>query len=141
MTAIQQWGRKESLIWPPRGFYFTYGAIFLALLATGFLIYVRYSWALSPLEQYYLPYYFRTATAGYAHPTSTYQLVYISDGKSRARIALDADVQPGEHFLHRDCLARHEQRAPDRSVADLVADETGHLLTSRIDPNTARCDD
>ena len=96
MTAIQEWGRKESLIWPPRGFYFTYGAIFLALLATGFLIYVRYSWALSPLEQYYLPYYFRTATAGYAHPSSTYQLVYITDGKSRARIALDADVQPGE---------------------------------------------
>jgi hypothetical protein len=42
MTAIQQWGRKESLIWPPRGFYYTYGAI---LLATGFLIYVRYRFA------------------------------------------------------------------------------------------------
>ena len=27
---MQQWGRKESIIWPPRGFYYTYGAIFLA---------------------------------------------------------------------------------------------------------------
>ncbi len=95
MTAIQQWGRKESLIWPPRGFYYTYGAIFLAIVATGFLIYVHYRFALSPMEQYYLPYYLRTETAGYMHPTSTYQLVYITDGKSRSRIALDADVQPG----------------------------------------------
>jgi hypothetical protein len=96
MTTTQQWGRKESLIWPPRGFYYTYGAIFLAIVATGLLTYVHYRFALSPLEQYYLPYYLRTETAGYMHPTSAYQLVYITDGKSRSRIALDADVQPGE---------------------------------------------
>jgi hypothetical protein len=95
MTSIQQWGRKESLIWPRRAFYHTYGAIFLAILAAGFLIYVRCSLALSPLQQYYLPYYLRTATAG-THTTSTYQLVYITDGKSRSRFALPADVQPGE---------------------------------------------
>src|SRR5260370_33837660 len=96
MTTTQQWGRKESLIWPPRGFYYTYGAIFLAIVATGLLTYVHYRFALSPMEQYYLPYYLRTATAGYMHPTSAYQLVYITDGKSRSRIALDADVQPGQ---------------------------------------------
>ena len=96
MPTVQQWGRKESVIWPPRGFYYTYGAIFLAIVATGFLIYAHYRFALSPMEQYYLPYYLRTAAAGYMHPTSTYQLVYVTDGKSRSRIALDADVQPGE---------------------------------------------
>ncbi len=96
MISVQQWGRKESLIWPPRSFYYTYGAIFLAILATGLLIYVRYRSALSPIEQYYLPYYLRTETAGYIHRTSTYQLVYVTDGKSHSRIALDADVQPGE---------------------------------------------
>ena len=96
MPTVQQWGRKESVIWPPRGFYYTYGAIFLAIVATGFLIYAHYRFALSPMEQYYLPYYLRTEAAGYMHPTSTYQLVYVTDGKSRSRIALDADVQPGE---------------------------------------------
>ena len=85
MPTVQQWGRKESVIWPPRGFYYTYGAIF-----------AHYRFALSPMEQYYLPYYLRTEAAGYMHPTSTYQLVYVTDGKSRSRIALDADVQPGE---------------------------------------------
>jgi len=96
MTTVQQWGRRESIIWPPRGFYYTYGAIFLAFLVAGFLVYVHFNFALSSLQKYYLPYYLRTETAGLTHPTSTYQLVYVSDGKSRSRIALDADVRPGE---------------------------------------------
>jgi len=96
MTAVQQWGRKESIIWPPRGFYYTYGAIFLAIVATGFLSYVHFEFALSSLQQYYLPYYLRTETAGLTHPASMYQLVYVTDGQSRSRIALDADVRAGE---------------------------------------------
>lgn len=96
MTTVQQWGRRESIIWPPRGFYYTYGALFLATVVTGFLMYVRYSFGLSPLEQYYLPYYLRTEAAGLMHPASMYQLVYITDGKSRSRIALDADFRPGD---------------------------------------------
>jgi hypothetical protein len=96
MTEMQQWGRKESVLWPPRGFYHTYFAIFLAILASGILIFIHYRFAFSPLGQYYLPYYLRTDIAGLAHPASTYQLVYITDGKSRSRIALDADVRAGE---------------------------------------------
>ena len=96
MTTVQQWGRRESIIWPPRGFYYTYGAIFLAIVTTGLLIYVHFEFALSSLQQYYLPYYLRTETAGLTRPTSMYQLVYVSDGKSRSRIALDADIRPGE---------------------------------------------
>ena len=95
MPAVQQWGRKESLIWPPRGFYYTYGGIFLAIVATGFLIYAHYRVALSPMERYYLPYYLRSEMPGLLHPASTYQLLYVSDGKSRSRPALEADVEPG----------------------------------------------
>src|SRR5258708_7971457 len=96
MTTVQQWGRRESVIWPPRGFYYTYGAIFLTIVATGFLVYVHFEFALSSLQQYYLSYYLRTQTAGLTHPTSMYQLIYVNDGKSRSRIALDADLRPGE---------------------------------------------
>ena len=96
MATVQQWGRNESTIWPPRGYYYTYGAIFLAVILTGFLVYVHFRFGLSPIEQYYLPYYFKTETAGLLHPTGMYQLVYVSDGKSRSRIALDGDVQSGE---------------------------------------------
>ena len=96
MTTVQQWGRKESIIWPPRGFYYTYGAIFLAVVATGFLTYIHFHFSLSPLEQNYLPYYLRTKTAGLSRPTGMYQMVYITDGKSQCRLAMAADVAPGQ---------------------------------------------
>jgi type IV secretory pathway TraG/TraD family ATPase VirD4 len=95
MPNVQQWGRRESIIWPPRGYLYTLGAFFLACVATGFFLYVRFQYGLSPLERYYLPYYLRTETAGLTHLTSTYQMLYVSDGRSLDRPALDADVQPG----------------------------------------------
>jgi hypothetical protein len=96
MPTVQEWGRKESIIWPPRGFYYSYGAIFLAVVVTGFLMYVRFQFSLSPLEKYYLPYYIRTETTGILRPTGIYQLVYITDGNSQSHIAMDADVAPGQ---------------------------------------------
>ena len=32
MSTIQQWGRKESIIWPPRGFVYTFGAFLSACI-------------------------------------------------------------------------------------------------------------
>jgi hypothetical protein len=96
MPSVQQWGRKESVIWPPRGFYYTYGAIFLAIVLTGFLAWLRFSFGLSPLEQYYLPYLIRTETAGITRPQAKYQLLQVTDGLGHARIALPQDVTPGE---------------------------------------------
>jgi Type IV secretion-system coupling protein DNA-binding domain len=96
MPAVQQWGRRESIIWPPRRYLYTLGAIFLALVATGFFIYVRFQFGLSPLERYYLPYYLRTELAGVTHSSSNYQLLYVSDRKSLPRTALEGDVEPGE---------------------------------------------
>ena len=68
MPAVQQWGRKESIIWPPRGYLYTLGAIFLSLVATGFFVYVRFQFGLTPLERYYLPYYLRSEMAGLTRP-------------------------------------------------------------------------
>ncbi len=47
MTTVQQWGRRESIIWPPRGYLYTLGAFFLACVATGFFIYVRFQYTVS----------------------------------------------------------------------------------------------
>lgn len=95
MPTVQQWGRNESLIWPPRGYLYTLGASLLACAAAAFFIYLRFQYGLSPLERYYLPYYLRSEIAGIAHPASTYQMLYVSDGLSLGRPALEADVQPG----------------------------------------------
>ena len=95
MPTVQQWGRRESIIWPPRGYLYTLGAFFLACVATGFFVYLRFQFGLQPLQRYYLPYYLRSETAGIAHSASKYEMLYVSDGETPGRAALEADVQPG----------------------------------------------
>jgi hypothetical protein len=95
MPVVQEWGRKESIIWPPRGYLYTLGALFLACILTGILVFLRFQFGLSPLERYYLPYYVRSATAGIIRPVGAYQLLVVSDARSRTRAALETDVQPG----------------------------------------------
>ena len=90
-----QWGRKESIIWPPHSPIYTYGAIFLSLVATGLFLYLRFSFALTPLQQFYLPYYVRTAAVGAIHQTDKYQLLAVMDGKMHSRLALEEDVTEG----------------------------------------------
>ena len=60
MPTVQQWGRKESIIWPPRGYLYTLGAFFSRCVATGFFVYLRFQFGLQPLQRYYLPYYLRS---------------------------------------------------------------------------------
>lgn len=95
MPATQTWGRKESWIWPPRGFYYTYGAIFLAIILCGLFIYLRFEFGLSPLQRYYLPYSIRTWTSGWRTRTGQYQLLYLAGPHRQARIAFDSDVEVG----------------------------------------------
>ena len=84
MATVQQWGRNESIIWPPRGCVYTLGAFLFAGILAGLFIYIRFQYGLSPLQRYYLPYYLRTETAGLTHPVSQYQLLYVRTVKSRA---------------------------------------------------------
>ena len=87
MATVQQWGRKESIIWPPRGYIYTLGAFLSACILTGLFIYLRFQFGLLPLQRYYLPYYLRAETAGLTHPVSAYQLLYVSGGESLGRVA------------------------------------------------------
>ena len=96
MPTVQRWGRNESLIWPPRTYLYTLSAFFLSLAATGLFVYVHFQFGFSPLERYYLPYYLRSEMPSLTHHASTYQLLYVSDGNSRARPALAADVRSGQ---------------------------------------------
>jgi type IV secretory pathway TraG/TraD family ATPase VirD4 len=89
------WGRKETVIWPPHSPIYTLGAIFLALTLTGLFLYLRFTFALSPLEQYYLPLYVRTSIAASIRPSGTYQMLVMSEKKGRAWYARDADVAAG----------------------------------------------
>ena len=105
MPTVQHWGRNESLIWPPRTYLYTLSAFFLSLAATGLFVYVHFQFGLSPLERYYLPYYLRSEMPSLTHHASTYQLLYVSDGNSRARPALAR--RRGARGDTRNLRARH----------------------------------
>jgi hypothetical protein len=95
MPMVQQWGRRESIIWPPRGYLYTLGAFLLTCVATVFFIYLHLQYSLSPLERYYLPYYLRRGTGSLTHASSTYRMLRVTDGRSLGRLALGEDIQPG----------------------------------------------
>ena len=95
MPSAQTWGRKESWIWPPRGFYYTYGAISIAVVLCGSFLYLRFEFGLSPLQRYYLPYVVRSWTSDWRQPTGQYQLLCIGGPGKPARVALDPDVKSG----------------------------------------------
>jgi hypothetical protein len=92
--ATVQWGRKETIIFPPHSPIYSYGAVLFALLLTGFFVYLRFSFGQSPLQQYYTPIYIRTAAGGAVHKTDKYQLLYVGDGK-KVRLATEDAVQEG----------------------------------------------
>jgi len=99
MPKPAKWGRTETIIWPPRSPIYTYGAIFLAFIAAGLFVYLRFNFALTPLQQFYLPYYLRTEVAGRMHKTDKYQLLALADARGRVRLAGDADVQAGKTII------------------------------------------
>jgi hypothetical protein len=92
--ATIQWGRKETIIFPPHSPIYSYGAALFALLLTGFFVYLRFSFGESPLQQYYTPIYVRTAAGGFFNKTDQYQLLFVGDGR-KMRFATEGDVQEG----------------------------------------------
>ncbi|MGC1294592.1 MAG: hypothetical protein WA869_06090 [Alloacidobacterium sp.] len=53
------WARKETIIWPPRKPIYTLGALFLAMIATGLFVDLRFAFGMTALEKYYLPLYLK----------------------------------------------------------------------------------
>jgi hypothetical protein len=93
--ASQQWGRKETIIFPPHSPIYTYGAVFLAFVMTGCFLYVRFSYGQTPLQQFYTPIYARAAAGAALSKKDKYRLLYVGDGTKMGELAVEADVQQG----------------------------------------------
>jgi type IV secretory pathway TraG/TraD family ATPase VirD4 len=89
------WGRRETIIWPPHNPIYTFGAVFLALIATGMFLYVHFVFALTPLQQFYLPAYVKASIAPTWRASRKYRMLMISDGKGHAWYADEKDVATG----------------------------------------------
>ncbi len=95
MMSSTQWGRKETIIWPPHSPIHTYGAVLLAMMLTGMFLYLRFTFGQSPLQQFYTPIYARTAAGGAFNKNDKYQLLYVGDGRNAPRLATPGDVRQG----------------------------------------------
>jgi hypothetical protein len=89
------WGRKETIVWPPRKPIYTVGALFLAFIATGLFVYFRFQVSLTPLEQYYLPTYIKTTVTASVPFHNKYRMLLMSDGNRHTWYARDEDVALG----------------------------------------------
>ena len=96
MADIYKWGRNESVIWPPHGPVYSWSAVFACAFLTTAFMYVCFLFALSPLQQYYLPYYLRSEMAGAIRPAGKYQLLYVLDSSGNFRPVLPDDVKQGK---------------------------------------------
>ena len=95
MMNTTQWGRKETIIFPPHSPVYSYGAIFFALILTSIFVYLRFSYGQTPLQQFYTPIYAKSAAGGALNRKGKYQLLYVGYGAKSDRLATESDVQEG----------------------------------------------
>src|ERR1700731_3635325 len=96
--ATTKWGRKETIIWPPHGPIYTYGAVFVAVVLTGLFLYCRFSFGNSTLQRFYTPTYIRSSVAGAigASRRDNYRMLMVGARGITPRLATDADVTDGK---------------------------------------------
>ena len=92
MTNIYKWGRNESVIWPPHGPVYSWAVVFACAFLLTLFMYLCFQFTLSPLQQYYLPYYLRSEMAGTMRPAAAVTLATMHASKG---LEWDAVLLPG----------------------------------------------
>jgi hypothetical protein len=93
-----QWGRKETIIWPPHVPIMSYSAIAAALLCTCLFLWQRLHFSLPPLQRSYITEYIRSQIGTTFKAHQSYRLLYLG-GKSKPRLALPPDFTDGKTTL------------------------------------------
>jgi len=94
-----QWGRKESIIWPPHAPVMSYSALAVALLCTCLFIWQQLHFSLPPLQRSYITEYMRAEVGAAVHMHGTYRLLYLGGEKIKTRLALPVDFASGRMTL------------------------------------------
>ncbi len=93
-----QWGRKETIIWPPHAPIYTYSGVLAALMCLGFFT-VQQLRSLPTLQGSYITEYLRAGIGAQFQQSGRYALIYVSGAKQKPRLALPADFELGEMTL------------------------------------------
>ena len=93
-----QWGRKETIIWPPQVPIYTYGALILAAPITVVLLWTLFT--LKPfLQRNYTGAYLKSSFGSMYQGHGKYGLIYLGGGKQKPRVAGPEDFMPGSTAL------------------------------------------
>ena len=90
-----QWGRKETVFWPPQTPIYTYGAMGIAFACLLGCLWARFAFAVPPLQQFYTPAYLRSAAGARLNQRGLYQVLYVAGPGKTVRIAQPDDVEDG----------------------------------------------
>ena len=94
-----QWGRKETVIWPPQMPIWTYSAIAFTILCSCVFFWQQYSHGRTLLEKSYTTEYVRSMFGAQFKMTGSYRLLYLAGPKVRPRLALPVDFEEGTTTL------------------------------------------
>jgi len=94
-----QWGRKESIIWPPHVPIFSYSAVATAILCSCLFVWQRLTFSMTPLQKSYITEYMRSEIGGTFKAHETYRLLYVGGASSKPRLAFPVDFVPGQSTL------------------------------------------
>lgn len=93
-----QWGRKETIVWPPHAPIYSLGALAFGLLCAFFLG-LQQLRSLPILQKSYVATYLRAEVGAQFKQAGKYSLIYVSGDRTAPRLALPADFVPGETIL------------------------------------------
>lgn len=91
-----QWGRKETVIWPPHMPIYSYAAIFLTVFSTIAFALIQLRFFESPYRKSYLVSYAKAAIGAEFHQYGQYRLLYLLGPRKNPRLALPVDFIRGE---------------------------------------------
>ncbi len=93
-----QWGRKETIVWPPHAPIYTYTALLSATICLC-LFGLQQLRSLPTLQHSYITEYLRAGVGAQFQQSGKYELIYVSGAKQKPRLALPADFVPGHMTL------------------------------------------
>lgn len=93
-----QWGRKETIVWPPHAPIYTYTALLSATICLC-LFGLQQLRSLPTLQHSYITEYLRASVGAQFQQSGKYDLIYVSGAKQKPRLALPADFVPGHMTL------------------------------------------
>ena len=91
MKKTTEWGRQETIVWPPHAPIYTMMTLGFGVLLTLFLCWLHLRFLQTPMQQTYAVPYVQSSIGALLKQRGKYRLVYVGGGTANVRLAVPAD--------------------------------------------------